>query len=50
MKTRSSWNQEKDGKKTIISSSISRLNNSLGDYLMAIKSLNNTLEGTPKSR
>ena len=44
------WIKKGAAKKSIVSSSFKRLNSSLGDYLMAIKSLNNTVEGTSKSR
>lgn len=45
-----SWRKRKGKKKSPISSSIQRLNSSLGEYLMAIKTLSNTIEGTNKTR
>ena len=50
MTKKNSWLKKDSVKKGSISTSMKRLNSSLGEYLMAIKSLNNSLEGTTKTR
>ena len=50
MNSTGSWMKKKEGKRSAVSSSFKRLNSSLGEYLMAIKTLSNSVEGTSKSR
>ena len=50
MNNTGSWRKKKGKKRSPISSSFQRLNSSLGEYLMAIKTLSNSIEGTNKTR